>query len=114
MAVALDTERGSTRLQAVEVGERSLAAYFNVVPVHILEALDRAAERLRGARILQLNATPYGGGVSELLRSGVPLLRDLGLDVEWEVITGDEPFFRVTKAMHNGLQGDPRPLGDAE
>jgi trehalose synthase len=104
----------ATRLQAVEVGARSLAAYFNVVPLHILEALDREAERLRGARILQLNATPYGGGVSELLRSGVPLLRDLGLDVEWHVITGDEPFFRVTKAIHNGLQGDPHGLDEAD
>jgi len=104
----------STRLQAVEVGERSLAAYFNVAPTHILESLDHEAERLRGARILQLNATPYGGGVSELLRSGVPLLRDLGLDVEWHVITGDEPFFRVTKAIHNGLQGDPQTLSDED
>jgi trehalose synthase len=82
--------------------------------VHVLEALDREAERLRGARILHVNATPYGGGVSELLRSGVPLLADLGLDVEWHVITGDEPFFRVTKAIHNGLQGDPRTLTEAE
>ena len=100
----------TTRLQTVEVGERSLTSYLNVVPIHILEALDREAEKLRGARILHLNATPYGGGVSELLRSGVPLLADLGLDVEWQVITGDEPFFRVTKAIHNGLQGDPRTL----
>jgi trehalose synthase len=107
-------EAPSTRLQAVEVGERSLASYLNVVPIHILEALDREAEKLRGARILQLNATPYGGGVSELLRSGVPLLADLGLDVDWQVITGDEPFFRVTKAIHNGLQGDPRTLTQAE
>jgi trehalose synthase len=108
------SREASTRLQAVEVGERSLASYFNVVPVHILEALDREAERLRGARILHLNATPYGGGVSELLRSGVPLLADLGLDVEWHVITGDEPFFRVTKAIHNGLQGAGQTLTDGE
>jgi trehalose synthase len=100
----------TTRLQTVEVGERSLTSYLNVVPIHILEALDHEAEKLRGARILHLNATPYGGGVSELLRSGVPLLADLGLDVDWQVITGDEPFFRVTKAIHNGLQGDPRTL----
>jgi trehalose synthase len=109
-----DAAASTTRLQAVEVGERSLASYFNVAPVHVLEALDREAELLRGARILYLNATPYGGGVSELLRSAVPLLADLGLDVEWHVITGDEPFFRVTKAIHNGLQGDPRPLTEAE
>ena len=105
MTNAPAAREGSTRLQAVEVGERSLASYFNVAPVHILEALDHEAERLSGARILHLNATPYGGGVSELLRSSVPLLRDLGLDVEWQVITGDEPFFR----RH---EGDPqRPPG---
>src|SRR5439155_17258772 len=52
--------------------------------------------------------------VSELLRSGVPLLADLGLDVECHVITGDEPFFRVTKAIHNGLQGDPQTLTEAD
>lgn len=120
LASTSDAERArsaraaTTRLQAVEVGERSLASYFNVAPVHILEALDREAERLRGAHILHLNATPYGGGVSELLRSGVPLLADLGLDVEWHVITGDEPFFRVTKAIHNGLQGDARSITEAE
>src|SRR5215218_11242614 len=104
----------TTRLQTVEVGERALTSYLNVVPIHILEALDREAEKLRGARILQLNATPYGGGVSELLRSGVPLLADLGLDVDWQVITGDEPFFRVTKAIHNGLQGDPNSISAAD
>jgi trehalose synthase len=114
MAIASSPRAATTRLQAVDVGERSLASYFSVAPVHILEALDREAERLRGARILHLNATPYGGGVSELLRSGVPLLADLGLEVEWHVISGNEPFFRVTKAMHNGLQGDPRELTDAE
>jgi trehalose synthase len=111
---AVDQRGTTTRLQAVEVGERFLSSYLNVVPIHILEALDREAEKLRGARILHLNATPYGGGVSELLRSGVPLLADLGLHVDWQVITGDEPFFRVTKAIHNGLQGDPRTLTGEE
>ena len=65
-------------LQQVAVGRWSLDAYRGVVPAHILDELVEAAKPLRGARILQLNATAYGGGVSELLRSSVPLLRDLG------------------------------------
>src|SRR4029077_11581006 len=69
---------------------------------------------LRGARVLHVNATPYGGGVSELLRSIVPLLNDQGLRAEWRIITGDEQFFQVTKALHNGLQGAPRELDDKE
>lgn len=92
-------------LQTVDVGERSLEAYRGVAPEPVLEQLREAAARLRGARVLHINATPYGGGVSELLRSGVPLLNDLGLVADWRIISGDEPFFRVTKAIHNGLQG---------
>src|SRR5690606_10774462 len=47
----------------------------------------------------------YGGGVSELLRSVVPLLNDLGMLADWKIISGDEAFFNVTKKIHNGLQG---------
>jgi trehalose synthase len=101
-------------LQRVAVGRWSLDAYRSAVPAHILEELVEAAEPLRGARILQLNATAYGGGVSELLRSAVPLLHDLGLIVDWSVITGNPEFFRATKAIHNGLQGAPTDLTDDE
>jgi trehalose synthase len=69
---------------------------------------------LHGARILHVNATAYGGGVSELLRSSVPLLRDLGLTVDWNVIGGSPDFFRATKALHNALQGATQTLTEAE
>jgi trehalose synthase len=72
------------------------------------------AKALKGARILHVNATAYGGGVSELLRSSVPLLRDLGLSVDWKVIGGNPGFFHATKALHNALQGAPRSLAEAE
>ena len=58
-----------------------------------------------------MSATPYGGGVAEILRSEIPLLRDLGLVADWKLISGDDAFFAVTKAMHNGLQGSPEGLG---
>jgi len=101
-------------LRGVAVGRWSLDAYRGVVPEAILEELNEHARALRGARILQINATAYGGGVSELLRSSVPLLRDLGLEVEWKVISGSQDFFRVTKAIHNGLQGAAEPLSHAD
>jgi trehalose synthase len=101
-------------LQKVAVGGWSLDGYRGVAPEHILEELDDQAGALRGARILQVNATAYGGGVSELLRSAVPLLRDLGLDVDWGVISGSQEFFRATKALHNGLQGSSEPLSPAD
>jgi trehalose synthase len=101
-------------LQKVAVGRWSLDAYREIVPDHILEELHEHARALRGARILHVNATAYGGGVSELLRSTVPLLRDLGLTVDWKVITGSQDFFRATKALHNGLQGAQTTLSEPE
>ncbi len=101
-------------LQRVAVGRWSLEAYRAVVPERILHELREQARALEGARVLHINATPYGGGVSELLRSSVPLLRDLGLEVDWKVITGRDDFFRATKALHNGLQGATKAPSEAE
>jgi len=101
-------------LQNVAVGRWSLDAYEGVVPDSILTGLREEARALRGARILHVNATAYGGGVSELLRSSVPLLRDLGLTVDWKVIGGSPDFFRATKALHNALQGSSQTLTEAE
>ena len=68
------------------------------------------ARGLKGARVAQVNATPYGGGVSELLRSLVPMYKGLGIKADWKVISGDPSFFSVTKSFHNALQGAPEEL----
>jgi len=101
-------------LQKVAVGRWSLDAYEGIAPGPILQELREHAHALAGARILHVNATAYGGGVSELLRSSVPLLRDLGLTVDWKVIAGSQDFFHATKALHNALQGSPQSLTDGE
>ena len=101
-------------LQKVTVGRWSLDAYEGIAPAAVIEQLREHARALDGARILHVNATPYGGGVSELLRSGVPLMHDLGLTVDWKVIGGNPAFFRATKALHNALQGAPRGLTAAQ
>jgi len=101
-------------LELVGVGPRALDDYRTVVPESIFDQLRVVASALQGLRVLHLNATPYGGGVSELLRSGIPLLNDLGLVAHWKIISGDERFFQVTKKIHNGLQGGTESLTAAE
>jgi trehalose synthase len=101
-------------LESVDVGRQSIADYEATAGRDTIERLKVLAQPLRGARILHLNATPYGGGVAEILRSEVPLLRDLGIAADWKVITGDKDFFSVTKTMHNALQGATRSLTDHE
>ncbi|SFD20399.1 glycosyltransferase [Streptomyces aidingensis] len=103
-------------LQGVDVGRQNLDSYRACVGDEVVEGLRTLAAPLRGARVLHVNATPYGGGVAEILRSEVPLLRDLGLSVEWKTISPGEEngFFKITKAIHNALQGDPRGLRDED
>jgi trehalose synthase len=43
--------------------------------------------------------------VAELLATHVALLRDLGIEADWQVIHGSDEFFTVTKHVHNALQG---------
>jgi trehalose synthase len=90
----------------------TLDAYREVTPKGTIDFLRCLADRTRGKRILHVNSTRVGGGVAEILRSLVPLLTDIGVEARWEVITGTEDFFVVTKAFHNALQGaeqDPSP-----
>ena len=101
-------------LELVDIGTRSLEDYRGVALEGVLDALTRLAGDLRGVRVLHLNATPYGGGVSELLRSVVPLLNALGLIADWKIISGDDAFFQATKTMHNALQGAPKGLTGAQ
>jgi trehalose synthase len=52
-----------------------------------------------------VNSTAVGGGVAEMLNRLVPLLDELGVKTGWEVITGGNDFFDVTKGFHNALHG---------
>lgn len=97
-------------LRLVPVAPKAVGDYAAVVGADTIAALRERATRLRGARILNVSSTAFGGGVAELLYTQVPLMNDLGLQVEWRLLEGHEAFFTVTKAMHNGLQGAEVPL----
>ncbi len=97
-------------LQPIGVGHKSLADYTHLVGRPLVEEIRTLAEGLEGLKVLHLSATAFGGGVSELLYSVVPLMRDVGIEAEWQVIIGREEFFNATKLMHNALQGNPLDL----
>src|SRR5690242_12518583 len=101
-------------LQDVALGDRSLADYTHLVGRGLVEEIRDLAAPLEGKRVLHVSATAFGGGVSEILYTLVPLMRDVGLDVHWRVILGREEFFNVTKLMHNSLQGDPQSISEQQ
>lgn len=84
-----------------------LADYAKVIGGGEIEELRTLAKPLRGRSVEMVNSTAVGGGVAEMLNRIVPLGRDLDIDIRWEVMTGGEDFFEVTKSFHNALHGEP-------
>jgi trehalose synthase len=72
-----------------------------------IEELRALAKPLRGRSIEMINSTAIGGGVAEILNRLVPLAEELDLQIKWNVMTGGEDFFDVTKSFHNALHGAP-------
>lgn len=82
-----------------------LSKYEKIIGYEEIERLKDQARRLKGITLLHVNSTGTGGGVAEILKSLVPLFRDLGISCEWKVIRGTKEFFRITKSLHNSVQG---------
>lgn len=83
----------------------SIQDYLPIIGEKRIERLLDAVDRTKGIKILELNSSPSGGGVAEMLLSSVPFINQLGIDDEWKVIRGNKKFYEVTKAIHNLLQG---------
>jgi trehalose synthase len=93
-------------LVSVPVPEaKHLDDYLEPAGEEAVARLREAAEPLKGCRVVHISSTSFGGGVAELLVTQIALLRDLGIDADWQLIEGSEEFFAVTKLVHNALQG---------
>jgi trehalose synthase len=97
-------------LQPVSTGHKNLVDYTHICGRHLIQEIRDLAEPLRDTKVVHVSATAFGGGVSEILYTLIPLMRDVGLHCEWQVIYGREEFFNATKLMHNALQGHPQDL----
>src|SRR5215204_5673055 len=80
----------------------------------LLGRLARAAERLAGRRLWQVNSTEQGGGVAEMLHFLVGYQTGAGIDARWLVLEGNQDFFAVTKRVHHLLHGQPGDGGELD
>ena len=101
-------------LHEVALGQKTLSDYTHIVGKDLTERIRELAEPLKGKRVLHVSATAFGGGVSEILYTIVPLMRDVGVDAHWHVIFGKEEFFNATKLLHNSLQGAEETLSEEQ
>ena len=91
-----------------------LSSYEGLVSATVIGELRQLGNRLTGKKVVHVNSTRVGGGVAEILDWMIPLMRDVGLDAQWEVIEGNSDFYSVTKKFHNGLQGLPVTISRRE
>src|SRR5688500_7519755 len=97
-------------IKPVELASKNISLYQEFMSEELQEALHGLSRSLNGLRVVHINSTADGGGVAEILRSLAPLLQNLGLQVEWYVIDAPEEYFKVTKKLHNYLQGESGTL----
>lgn len=86
--------------------------YRQVVPPGVIDIIRKMAERVQGRRILHVSGGRFGGGAPEILRAGVPIMNDLGIDARWEITGGDPAFYATTRALQSALEGAERVLAD--
>ena len=92
------------------VSSPHLDDYQSIVGAAVIEELRFLARDLKGRTVKMVNSTAVGGGVAEMLNRLVPLLGELEVATHWDVITGGNDFFEVTKAFHNALHGSAYEL----
>ncbi len=85
-------------------------SYRRIIGPSEHDLIARIAEHLRGRPVVMVNSTRDGGGVAEILRNMVPLINELGIPLNWEVIEGRPDFYAMTKTLHNALHGREEPL----
>jgi len=79
--------------------------YAAIIGQPEIDEIRYIARLLRGKTVKMVNSTAVGGGVAEILNRLIPLMQELEVLTKWEVITGGNDFFEVTKGFHNALHG---------
>src|SRR5258708_15580076 len=89
--------------------------YEPIIGKAAIDEIRFLAASLRGKTVKMVNSTAVGGGVAEMLNRLVPLLGEVEVPTRWEVITGGNDFFELTKALDNALHGGESHLtGEAK
>ena len=102
-------------IKEAHLAKVSLEKYKKYISCGLYFEIKELARPLRGKRVIHINSVAQGGGVAEILRSLVPLMRGVGLRVKWLVIEPKkEKFFYITKKIHDSLQSGKESLTKQE
>jgi trehalose synthase len=94
------------------VAPRAPGDYAPAAGGRAVEALQEAAEPLRGARVLHVSAAGAEGRVPEFLGGLLPLAAGAGVEVEWRVLFGAPELRATSAALQSGLRGGESAIED--
>ena len=98
----------------VDISRRPLEDYEAAAGPEALERVRALAQPLAGARVLHLAAGRRASRPAALLGSVLPLLRGLGVEVEWRVLSGGPAFESAARDLDNGLRGAETAISDED
>jgi len=101
-------------LDKATLGLHPLEQYEPLIGTAATERIFRKAQRVRGAHVVHVNSTFYGGGVSEILTPLTLMMNAIGIEADWRQIQGTPAFFSCTKKLHNALQGEKLSISEDE
>jgi trehalose synthase len=103
--------RHCRNMRTVDVAPTSLDRLDHLIGperwARVQRGVQAAQAGLDGRVFWHVNATATGGGVAEMLQTLLAYVRGAGIDTRWLVLDCPEPFFAVTKRLHNALHGSP-------
>jgi trehalose synthase len=100
-------------LQPMAVAPRAPGEYAPAAGGRAVEALQDAAEPLRGARLLHVSVAGAEGRVPELLGGLLPLAAGAGVEAEWRVLFGSPELRATAAALQSGLRGGESGIEEA-
>ena len=84
---------------------QKLEKYKGIISDSLYREINDLAKDLKNLKVVHINSTPRGGGVAEVLKSLVPIMKGVTIKAEWYVVPPRKKFFGLTKEIHNALQG---------
>jgi trehalose synthase len=97
-------------LSPIEVGKKSLENYITSTGDRKIQELKELGKKLSGIKVLNLTSSNYGGGVAETLFTLVPLMRDLGLEVDCLAIQGNDIYNTMSDFINKSLKSEKMEL----
>jgi trehalose synthase len=93
-------------MEKVRLYPKKIQDYRGIVPDDLFEEVLLLAKKNRGLRVLHLTGLKQKEGYSEILKSQIPYMRNLGFEAVWYVMHTTPEFLKVCAKIRKGLIGN--------